>query len=207
MSLVGTATAIGGSGLIGKTTGIVNDTVGKLKDTVEDTGKKIGGALGFGPGIEKVKGVPDGFPESAPSGPTAGFAFKHADFDGTSLELKPGLYNYDDLNGAGLHDQISSIRVKEGYQVVLFKGVEGGKPAGDAKVVTGPKEVTNFKTLGYNDQVSSIAVRKIPEQNQGSVAQGNPSDSSGSSPTSAGGSGRTMFFLVVAGVLLYVANQ
>ena len=206
--LTAAASAGGGGGLIGRGSGILKDAAGKAKDAVEDTTAKIGGAVGIGPGYEEVKGVPEGFPEGPPSGPVAGAVFQGGTGDGTpynksSLTLRPGLYKYGDLSGTGVNDKISGIKIKDGFEAVFFKGVEGGKPSGDSMRVKGPKQIPELRDFkpGFENSISSIAVRKIPTGGSGGVSDTTVTGAG------AGGGGRAVFFAAVAGILLYVANM
>jgi hypothetical protein len=138
-----------------------------------------------------VKGVPEGFPDKTPSGPVAGEVFQGGTGDNiaynkSSLVLRPGLHDYGDLSSAGVHDKISGIKIKDGFEAVLFKGVEGGKPSGDSMKVTGPKAIPELRDYkpGFENSISSIAVRKIPEQGSGG---GSVDPNPGYDPPSNGG--------------------
>lgn len=97
-------------------------------------------------------------PTPDPSLGVAGRVFKHEGLTGSSLQLHPGFYAFDQLEAAGLHDEITSARIKPGYRVIFYSSVEGGQPAGQIVAdVTGPTTVDLAKR-GANDVVSSIAV-------------------------------------------------
>jgi len=165
---------------------------GKVKNAVDS----VGDFLGIG---EKTKAVPKGFPVSSPSGPVAGEVFQGGTGDNTpynksSLTLRPGFHDYGDLSGAGVHDKISGIKIKDGFEAVFFKGVQDGGPAGDSMKITGPKAIPELRDYkpGFENSISSIAVRKIPEQGSGggSVDPGTGTgDGSGGSGGGSGGSG------------------
>ena len=219
------ASAVGGGGLLGRGAGALKDTVGNVRDIADDATSRVGGALGIGPGQEKVKGVPEGFPEGAPSGPVAGEVFQggtgdNVPYNKSSLKLRPGLHDYGDLNSAGVHDKISGIKIKDGFEAVFFKGVEDGKPAGDSMKVTGPKAIPELRDYkpGFENSISAIAVRKIPERGSGggSVDPGTGTgsgsdygDGHGGVPSTMSGSSNSQMLVLAAaaGVLLYIANM
>jgi len=197
----------GGGGVVGK----IGGAAGKVGDIAGGAVDEIGDVIGIGLS-EKVKGWPDGTPTGAPSGPAAGAVYQGGTgdgvpYDGKSLTLRPGRYAYSDLSSAGLHDQISGAKVKSGYTVVFFKGVEGGRPAGASAKITGPAKIPEFrghpKLDGFENAVSSIAV--IPDRpSGGSTAGGVGAPSTDPPPsgaaTSAGMASNTQAILV-AGIV------
>ncbi len=85
--------------------------------------------------------------------------YTDADYQGTSVKLSAGSYNYSDLIAKGLkNDSLSSVKVPEGYKITLYYDADY---KGSAKVLL---EDTSF--LGtFNDKTSSIKVEKIPVGN------------------------------------------
>lgn len=175
------------------------DVANNVIDPVTDAVGSVGDFLGIG-SSEKVRGWPNGVPRGQQqSQGRAGTAYGDASDDSRgsrTLALYPGRYNYNDLSSAGLHDKISSVQVREGYVVVLYTGVENGKPAGKKKVLKGPTDV-DLPTIGMNDQVSAIAVAKRPDRSRsstqgGGVQGGSQQNGMGSVGTgSVSGSGST----------------
>lgn len=155
-----------GSGLVGTTVGAAENVVRAGKGAVDS----IGQTIGIGPGVERQKSLPEGVPRSPQiGGPTAGSVYASGTGNGVPfekskpwMELHPGLYNYDDLSAEGLQDQISGVKVEDGFEVWLYKGVEGGQPAGDHIKIEGPQQIPELRDFrpGFENAISAIAVRE-----------------------------------------------
>lgn len=88
--------------------------------------------------------------------------YKHKKFRGMAVELKEtGAYELEDLRALGIdYNEISSIKLKRGYQITVFKH---GDLGGDEKTFTKSKrELGNF-----NNQISSLVVEPIYVDNAG----------------------------------------
>jgi hypothetical protein len=105
------------------------------------------------------------------------------------------VFNYDDLSGQGLHDEISSIRIQPGVKVSLYYNVEGGEPRPPMWEVVaegGIKEIANFKNTRIpNDEISAITVERVAPTdggggNGGDGGGGNGGGSSGPTTPSEG---------------------
>jgi len=139
-----------------------------------------------------------------PHEPVLAQVWKHANFQGNTLKMSApetgkATFNYDDLSGKGLHDEISSIRVQPGVKVSLFKHVEGGEPQPakwDVIAEGGIKEIANFKNSRIpNDEISAITVERLSPTAGGGNGDGsnggggNGSGGNGSGGNGSGGSG------------------
>ncbi len=87
-------------------------------------------------------------------------AFQHCNYTGYSLALSEGDYNLSDLVAYGIkNNDLSSIKVADGYQVVFFDQVNFG----GASII----EVSDVACLveeGWNDRVSSLKITKIEDR-------------------------------------------
>lgn len=95
---------------------------------------------------------------STPPPPTGGVAtvYKDCNFGGYAIGLPVGNYAYGDLYARGVaNEDISSLKVNSGYEVVLFEhdnltGATLTVPAGDNSCLVGQ---------GWNDRTTSLIVR------------------------------------------------
>lgn len=99
---------------------------------------------------------------TAPTSSNAqGYAFRHSDFEGPMLQLRPG--EYPSLHAMGIGgDAISSFWVDEGFELMLFEhtGFNGA-----SWTITGPAVLWSLPRTQcdwWNDRVSSIIVRHVP---------------------------------------------
>lgn len=87
-------------------------------------------------------------------------AFQHCNYTGYSLALSEGEYNLSDLMSYGIkNNDLSSLKVADGYQVLFFDQVNFG----GASII----EVTDVPCLveeGWNDRVSSLKIVKIEDR-------------------------------------------
>lgn len=95
--------------------------------------------------------------------------YKDKNFNGPNLRLQPGFYSgRRDLEGTtrgsssgeDLNNQISSIRVDNGYIAVIYSGMSPtpGGLAGGARALIGPAEIPDLGAVGMDDKTSSIRV-------------------------------------------------
>ena len=84
---------------------------------------------------------------------------EHSDYGGWSVSLGEGKYDYSAMIAAGIkNDQISSVKVPDGYRVILYNdaGFSGG-----AKTL-----LQDASGLGdFNDKTSSIIIEKVDRVN------------------------------------------
>ena len=84
---------------------------------------------------------------------------EHSDYGGWSVSLGEGKYDYSVMVAAGIkNDQISSVKVPDGYRVILYNdaGFSGG-----AKTL-----LQDASGLGdFNDKTSSIIIEKVDRVN------------------------------------------
>ena len=93
--------------------------------------------------------------------------YKDCNYGGYAVSLPEGNYNVGDLNAKGiLNDDISSIRVNSGYEVLLYWD---GNFAGSTLLVGGDNSC--LVNNGWNDQASSLRVRKTTSTNFSATIQ------------------------------------
>jgi len=82
--------------------------------------------------------------------------YQHGGFDGNSWGYTMGCHDIDVLRSTVGNDEVSSLKVKDGYQVRLFQ--HGG--FGGIEVVLGPGEhdIDSLRDQGFNDELSSLIV-------------------------------------------------
>ncbi|WP_163835612.1 hypothetical protein [Spartinivicinus ruber] len=101
--------------------------------------------------MKKIASITD-----EPLGPVVAKVYQHCKYQGYEVKLKPGLYNLSLLTKLGMkNDDISSLKVSPGYEVVLHREVN----------FNGPRKVYDldvycFIQQGINDSISSIVVRR-----------------------------------------------
>lgn len=95
--------------------------------------------------------------------------YRDKNYGGPSLRLQPGFYSgRRDLQGTtrgssygeDIDDEISSIRVDNGYIAVLYNShspTPGGL-AGGARTLVGPTSIPDLSTVGMDDNTSSVRV-------------------------------------------------
>ncbi|MEQ2610672.1 cellulase family glycosylhydrolase [Eubacterium ventriosum] len=92
---------------------------------------------------------------------TSGVAtlYEHSNYGGWAVSLEEGSYDYKDILAKGIvNDQISSLRVSDGYKVTIYDD-EGFK--GKSKEFTSD---TSYVGDEMNDKTSSIKIEKINNQ-------------------------------------------
>ncbi len=92
---------------------------------------------------------------------TSGVAtfYEHSNYGGWTVSLEEGSYDYKDILAKGIaNDQISSLRVRDGYKVTIYDD-EGFK--GTSKEFTGDASYVGNE---MNDKTSSIKIEKINNQ-------------------------------------------
>ena len=92
---------------------------------------------------------------------TSGVAtlYEHSNYGGWAVSLEEGLYDYKDILAKGIvNDQISSLRVSDGYKVTIYDD-EGFK--GKSKEFTSDASYVGNE---MNDKTSSIKIEKINNQ-------------------------------------------
>ena len=92
---------------------------------------------------------------------TSGVAtlYEHSNYGGRAVSLEEGSYDYKDILAKGIvNDQISSLRVSNGYKVTIYDD-EGFK--GKSKEFTGDASYVGDE---MNDKTSSIKIEKINNQ-------------------------------------------
>jgi hypothetical protein len=95
--------------------------------------------------------------------------YQHCKYEGRATSLEAGSYKLSDLKPLGVRENdISSIRVASGYEVVLY---EQDNFRGRSIVMKGNKSC--FVGNGFNDAVSSLIVRRAGSD---SPPKDNPSD-------------------------------
>ncbi|MBJ6360763.1 hypothetical protein ACFOQM_05510 [Paenibacillus sp. GCM10012307] len=81
-------------------------------------------------------------------------AYDHSPYGGMEQQFDVGSYNVDSLVAGVGNDKISSIRVRPGYKVTLYKD---GNFSGASRVLT----ADTYHLNDFNDVVSSLKVEKI----------------------------------------------
>jgi hypothetical protein len=191
--MIGASTAIGGGLGIAEKVGIPG--AGQVSDVAGDAFGTVTDSLGIS--TEKKQDIPESLPRSPQKdSPIAGSVYQGGTGDGTpfnktSLQLHYGLYNYDDLNRAGLHDEISGVKVRDGWKVTLFTGVEGGQPAGRKEEITGPRRIPELRDAfpGMENAISAITVEPTDPSILGDDDTGNFGGGTGDYGSNDGGSG------------------
>ena len=92
---------------------------------------------------------------------TSGVAtlYEHSNYGGRAVSLEEGSYDYKDILAKGIaYDQISSLRVSDGYKVTIYDD-EGFK--GTSKEFTSDASYVGNE---MNDKTSSIKIEKINNQ-------------------------------------------
>ena len=92
---------------------------------------------------------------------TSGVAtlYEHSNYGGWAVSLEEGLYDYKDILAKGIvNDQISSLRVSDGYKVTIYDD-EGFK--GKSKEFTSDASYVGDE---MNDKTSSIKIERINNQ-------------------------------------------
>lgn len=92
---------------------------------------------------------------------TSGVAtlYEHSNYGGLAVSLEEGAYDYKDILAKGIvNDQISSLRVSDGYKVTIYDD-EGFK--GKSKEFTSDASYVGDE---MNDKTSSIKIEKINNQ-------------------------------------------
>ncbi len=94
-------------------------------------------------------------PPPPPSGGVA-TCYEHCDFGGFAIALPEGDYNLAALSSRGItNDQVSSVRVNAGYEIVGYKDDNFTGTS-----ITLGSENACLVDEGWNDQISSLRVRK-----------------------------------------------
>lgn len=145
----------GGSGL-GGTGGVADVPVtGGITDVPMTGGMGVTGGGGPATGGSASGGtdmVDAGIPASEP----VAEVFEHCPFDGWQVSLPVGEYTTADLVALGaLDNQISSMQVRDGYELILF---DGDNFTGSSVRIT--SDLSCATAVGFNDQVSSLRVQK-----------------------------------------------
>ena len=85
--------------------------------------------------------------------------YENSNYGGWSVSLGEGRYDYNAMIAAGIkNDQISSVKVTEGYKVTLYNDAGFG---GGAKVL-----LSDTTGLGnFNDKTSSIVIERVERVN------------------------------------------
>ena len=87
-------------------------------------------------------------------------AFQHCNYKGYSLGLSEGEYNLSDLMAYGIkNNDLSSLKVADGYQVTFFDQVNFGGAS-----IMESADVPCLTTDGWNDRVSSLKITKVEER-------------------------------------------
>ncbi|MFC7518900.1 carbohydrate-binding protein [Herbaspirillum sp. GCM10030257] len=95
-------------------------------------------------------------PHDEDTGQAKATVYQHCKYDGRATSLEAGSYKLRDLQALGSRENdISSLRVAPGYEVVLY---EHDNFRGRSTVMTGNKSC--FVGNGFNDAVSSVIVRR-----------------------------------------------
>ena len=90
------------------------------------------------------------------SGTNVATVYQHCDFGGYRKGLPVGNYSLNDLRRRGIiNDDISSLRVRQGYEVIVYEHNFSGRKL---KFRSDDKCLVNNN---FNDRISSIKVRKI----------------------------------------------
>lgn len=109
--------------------------------------------------VNSVRGLPTSYNSRTP---VAG-AWDDASFSGRSIGLPVGIHKFSVLDRNGMHDNISSVKVKEGYKLTLYKDQDGGVPKNAMETFTGPVHVT-YVGDNANDETSAIKVEPVAAQ-------------------------------------------
>lgn len=103
--------------------------------------------------------------------------YEDINFQGEHFNFGPGTYMTADLRDThyfNFNDAISSLRVGPNTVVELFN--HGSMSSGDApdssRVIIGPSQVADLSTIGFNDKISTIRVRKFVRENSYASAHG-----------------------------------
>lgn len=92
----------------------------------------------------------------------AATVYKDCNYGGYAVSLAPGRYNMADLNALGVpNDDISALKVKSGYEVILYQDINFG---GNAYVFRGDFSCLanlslNGQPLNLNDWATSLVVQ------------------------------------------------
>jgi hypothetical protein len=191
--MIGAGSAIGAGATIADKVGIPG--AGQVSDVAGDAFGTVTDSLGIS--AEKKQEIPESLPRSPQKdSPIAGSVYQGGTGDGTpynktSLQLHYGLYNYDDLSKQGLHDEISGVKVRDGWKVTLFTGVEGGQPAGRKEEITGPRRIPELRDAfpGMENAISAITVEPTDPSILGNDTGGDFGGGTGDYGSSNGGTG------------------
>lgn len=82
--------------------------------------------------------------------------YTNSEYSGKSQSFGVGEFDCEELKTGVGNDQISSIRIADGYRVTLYKN---SNFQGSTKILTADER--NFKNISFNDTVSSIRVEQI----------------------------------------------
>lgn len=94
--------------------------------------------------------------------------YLHCPYAGSFMPLSVGSYTAADLLAGGMSDKsISSLRVKAGYQAILYKQ---DSLRGDSLVVT--EDVSCLVDMAWNDTLSSMKVQRIPKHHDSKHTHG-----------------------------------
>ncbi len=92
---------------------------------------------------------------------SAATVYEDRDYNGYSVNLKPGAYNMDTLNAMGVaNDDVSSLKVSEGYRVIAYADINF---SGATREFTGD---SNWLGDDWNDEITSIIVEEIKGQEE-----------------------------------------
>lgn len=99
--------------------------------------------------------------------------YPNASYSGTATGLAPGTYNLSALNAKGIaNDDIASVQVSSGYEVILFKD---DNAYGDAKKIS--TNTASLTAAGFENVVSSLVVRPVTANVAPDVTLTSPYDS------------------------------
>jgi hypothetical protein len=191
--MIGAGSAIGAGAAIADKVGVPG--AGQVSDVAGDVVSTVTDSIGFS--TEKKQDISESLPRDPQmDSPIAGTVYQGGTGDGTpfnktSLQLHYGLYNYDDLSKRGLHDEISGVKVRDGWKVTLFTGVEGGQPAGRKEEITGPRRIPELRDAfpGMENAISAITVEPTDPSILGNNTGGNFGGGTGDYGSSNGGTG------------------
>jgi len=96
------------------------------------------------------------------TGSGAATVYKDCNYGGYAVNLAPGRYNMADLNALGIpNDDISALKVKSGYEVILYQDIDFGGSAylfrGDFSCLANLS--LNGQPLNLNDWTTSLVVQ------------------------------------------------
>jgi hypothetical protein len=107
-------------------------------------------------------------------------AYQHCNYGGWAASLEARSYKLADLQTLGFrNDDMSALRVTQGYEVVLYEHDNFG---GRSVVMTGDKSC--FVGIGFNDAVSSLVVRRTGTVTTTPTPTGGDGDQTGDCGTS-----------------------